>query len=108
MLMEPISISLCTLINQLFQSSEALSQSRPAGRLGARARELFLNRNQACGCLSELAYISQAEAETKGQQSEGSSCYLVSLRPRGRKRGKGGAGVPFPSRRVVDGVGVRG
>lgn len=96
MLMEPISISLCALITQLFQRSEARSQSGPAGRSGARATELFLNRNQACGCLSELAYISQAGAETKGQQSEGSSCYLVSLRSRGRKRGKWGVEEVVP------------
>lgn len=68
-------------------------RKRAGGQVRSPA-ETFLNRKQARGCLSELAYISQAKPETKGQESEGSSCYLVSLQPPGRKRGKWGICCP--------------
>lgn len=96
MLMEPISISLCALINQLFQRSEALSQSGPAGRLGARARELFLiGTRPAAVCQSWLTFPrpKRKQRVSKAKAVAAISCHSDH---EGGNVGNEGEGVSFP------------
>lgn len=77
------------VLNQCFGIFVALSEW--AGwQVWEPGHQWFLNGKQACSCLSELAYISQAEPETKGLETKGGSCYPVSLQPPGRKCGQWG------------------
>lgn len=97
-LSQSASVRSCSFIMSRASRARGCERKRAGGQVRSPG-ETFLNRNQACGCLSELAYISQAKPETKGQESEGGSRYLVSLQPQGRKRGKWGVCCP----ELVDG-----
>lgn len=80
MLIQSISICLRVLINHVFYKFYLWLRVGAGWLAGWEpGHERFLNRKQARGRLSELAYISQAKAETKGRETKGSSRYLVSL-----------------------------